>query len=462
MDHSVFQSPFSWRYGSKAMRQIWSEEHKRKLWRAIWVALAHVQTDYGLVTPQQAADLEAHMNQIDLPRALQIEEEIQHDLMAEVKTFAEQAPIGGGIIHFGATSMDVEDNAEALRLKMSLEQISATLRNTLVLLSALTLQYADTPLIALTHLQPAEPSTLGYRFAQTLQDLLADFRQINWLIGNIKGKGFKGAVGTGASYAELFGVKGLEGFEEKMSARLKLPFFEITTQTYPRKQELEVMNALAGLAQSLYKFSFDLRLLQSPAFGELSEPFGQQQVGSSAMPFKRNPIRAEKIDSLARYLAQMPRLAWDNAAHNLLERTLDDSANRRVMLPEAFLAADEILHVFMQIVKGLKIDQQAIERNLQRYGPFAATERVLMACVKKGADRQQTHETLRQCSLSAWEAIQIGKPNPLADLIAGESQIKQYLNPAQLSALMDYRGHTGFAARKARALAEKTLLEFNS
>lgn len=444
------------------MRKIWSEEQKRKLWRTIWVALAQVQADAGLVTREQADDLNKHKDQIDIARALEIEEEIQHDLMAEVHTFAEQAPIGGGIIHVGATSMDVEDNAEAMRLKMALEQIGTALRNAVVLLAEQTLRHADTPIIALTHLQPAEPSTLGYRLAQTLQDLKTDQQTITYVLGNIKGKGLKGAVGTGASYAELFGDKGIEGFEQRIGKKLNLPFYPISTQTYPRKQDLEVMNALAGLAQTIYKFAFDLRLLQSPAIGELSEPFGQKQIGSSAMPFKRNPIRAEKIDSLARFLAQMPRLAWDNAAHSLLERTLDDSANRRVMLPEAFLAADEILRVFTSILKGLQVNKEMIQRNLDRYGPFAATEKVLMACVKKGADRQKIHEVLRLRSMEAWQAIQIGNPNPLAAILAKDEAIAQFLKTEELSMLMDHQSHIGFAARKARALAEQTLLDLNS
>lgn len=461
MDHSIFQSPFSWRYGSKAMRRIWSEEQKRKLWRAIWVALAQIQADAGLITHEQAEDLEKHKNQVDIARALEIEEEIQHDLMAEVHTFAEQAHIGGGIIHFGATSMDVEDNAEAMRLKMALEQISVALRNALVLLAEQTLRYADTPIIALTHIQPAEPSTLGYRLAQTLQDLLTDQQAITFALSNIKGKGFKGAVGTGASYAELFGEKGLEAFEHRMSQKLNLTFYPISTQTYPRKQDLDVMNVLAGLAQTIYKFAFDLRVLQTPAIGELSEPFGLKQIGSSAMPFKRNPIRAEKIDSLARFLAQMPRIAWDNAAHSLLERTLDDSANRRIMLPEAFLAADEILKVFTSILKGLQVNKETIQRNLDRYGPFAATEKVLMACVKRGADRQRMHEILRVRSMTAWQAIQLGKPNPLADDLARDEEIKRFIPVDELLALMNHQNHIGFAGRKARSLAEQTLLALN-
>lgn len=444
------------------MRKIWSEEQKRKTWRAIWVALAQVQAEAGLVTAEQAADLDKHKNQIDIQRALEIEEELQHDLMAEVHTFAEQAPVGGGIIHFGATSMDIEDNAEAMRLRMALEELSGATRNALVLLAALTLQHADTPIIALTHIQPAEPSTLGYRLAQTLQDLYADHQNIIYTLGNIKGKGFKGAVGTGASYSELFGENGLEAFEQKMSLKLNLPFYPISTQTYPRKQDLNVMNSLASLAQTIYKFAFDLRVLQSPAFGELSEPFGKKQIGSSAMPFKRNPIRAEKVDSLARLIAQMPRIAWDNAAHSLLERTLDDSANRRVMVPEAFLAADEILRVFTSIIKGLRINTETIQRNLDIYGPFAATEKVLMACVKKGGDRQALHEVLRQNSMKAWEAVRLGQSNPLAELLREDPEIMRYLSAEEFAEQMDYQRHYGFAAKKARALAEEILLEFNS
>ena len=199
------------------------------------------------------------------------------------------------------------------------------------------------PLIALTHLQPAEPSTLGYRLASYAQDLLEDWHMLRERRQSLRGKGFKGAVGTGASYAELIGAENLAGFEQRLSEQLGLPFYPVATQVYPRKQDYRVLSALAGLGGSLYKFAFDLRILQSPSLGELSEPFGKKQVGSSAMPFKRNPISAEKIDSLARSLAQMPRVAWDNAAHSLLERTLDDSANRRSLLPEAFLITDELL-----------------------------------------------------------------------------------------------------------------------
>lgn len=452
-DFTTYQSPFSWRYGSPAMRQTWSEQRKRLLWRKIWVALAEVQAEYGLVHPEQAVDLRAHAEEIDLPRALEIEAEIHHDLMAEVRVFAEQAQIGGGIIHFGATSMDVEDNADALRLRESLDLTLDGLRELLRTLNRHLVQQAETPLIAFTHIQPAEPSTLGYRLAQYAQDLLEDYQTLKAIRETIRGKGFKGAVGTSASYAELLGAENVAAFEQKLSEKLNLPFYPVATQTYPRKQDYNVLSALAGLAQSLYKMAFDLRLLQSPPIGELSEPFGSKQVGSSAMPFKRNPIRAEKIDSLGRYLAQLPRIAWDNAAHSLLERTLDDSANRRTILPESFLAADEMLQTLRGILTGLRVNDQAIRRNLDIYGPFAATERVLMAAVQAGASRQEMHEIIRAQSMTAWEAIRNGEPNPLVENLSKDAEILKFLSPQQVRTLMDYAHHIGNAPQKAREMA---------
>jgi adenylosuccinate lyase len=454
-DYTIYQSPFTWRYGTPEMRRIWSEHHKRLLWRQIWVALAEVQSGYGLVRPEQAANLRKHVTEINLPRALEIEAEIQHDLMAEVRTFAEQASLGGGIIHFGATSMDVEDNADALRLRQSLDLTLEALRGLLRTLSLLIVKYADTPLIAFTHIQPAEPSTLGYRLAQYAQDLFEDYQRIKEERGKIRGKGFKGAVGTGASYAELIGVAELVNFERQLSEKLDLPFYPVTTQTYPRKQDYNILAALAGLGQSLYKMAFDLRLLQSPPIGELSEPFGSKQVGSSAMPFKRNPIRAEKIDSLGRYLAQLPRVAWDNAALSLLERTLDDSANRRTILPEAFLAADEMLKTAQGIFSNIKVDERALARNLATYGPFAATERVMMAAVKAGASRQDMHELIREQAMKAWETVRSGEPNPLAEQLSEDAEILKFLSLEQVRELMDYHSHTGDAPKRARELAGK-------
>ena len=453
-DFDTYLSPFTWRYGTPAMRRLWSETNKRLLWRRIWVALAEVQAEYGLVTPEQAADLRLHMNEIDLPRALEIEAEIQHDLMAEVRVFASQCPTGGGIIHLGATSMDIEDNADPLRLRAALDLLTESLESLLRTLGLLIEKWADTPLMAFTHLQPAEPSTLGYRLALYGQDLLSDYRALKAIRIAIKGKGFKGAVGTSAAYAELLGVEKLAGFEQKLSEKLDLPFFPVASQVYPRKQDYEVISALAGLGASLYKLAFDLRLLQSPPLGELSEPFGEKQVGSSAMPFKRNPIRSEKINSLARYLASLPHIAWDNAAHSLLERTLDDSANRRILLPEACLAADEILRTANGILSKLRVDETAIARNMSIYGPFAATERVLMALVKAGADRQAMHERVRIHAMKAWETLRQGEENPLVSLLCQDAELSEYLTEEEIHRLMDARSHVGDAPGRARALAK--------
>jgi adenylosuccinate lyase len=253
----------------------------------------------------------------------------------------------------------------------------------------------------------------------------------------------------------LIGVERLAEFELELSERLELSFYPVAAQVYPRKQDYQVVCALAGLGASLHKFAFDLRILQSPLAGELSEPFGARQVGSSAMPFKRNPVNAEKIDSLARLLAQMPRLAWDNAANSLLERTLDDSANRRSLLPEAFLTCDELLSAALKIIEGLQVDEAALARNLAHYGPFAAVERVLMALGKAGADRQAMHERLRQDALVAWNAIEAGQPNPLGESLAQDTEIRRYLTAAELQKLMDASRHTGDAPHRARLLADE-------
>jgi adenylosuccinate lyase len=454
IDHLSFQSPFSWRYGSAEMRAIWSEIHKRRLWRRIWVALATAQARFGLTTPEQVADLQMHVEAIDLNRALEIEAEIKHDLMAEVKTYAEQCPIGGGILHLGATSMDVEDNADALRVRDSLDLILASVKTAMQSLATQISKYAELPAMAFTHLQPAEPTTVGYRLAQYGQDLLIDYAELKRVRGDIKGKGFKGAVGTAASYIELLGSSvAYDDLETHIMEALDLEAYDAATQTYPRKQDWLVLNALAGLGMTLHKFAFDLRVLQSPPIGEWSEPFGVKQVGSSAMPFKRNPINAEKINSLARYLAQLPRVAWDDAAHSLLERTLDDSANRRVILPEAFLCADELLITAQKLIDGLVINEAAIARNFAIYGPFAATERLLMAAVKAGANRQELHEVIREHALQAWAEIGAGRSNPLLDTLCADPRVTQYVDAVTARTLLDARAHVGNASQKARVMA---------
>ncbi len=452
-DFNQYQSPFSWRYASPEMRAIWSEIHKRRLWRQIWCALARAQQPFGLVSQSQLAELEAHAGQVDLERALEIEAEIHHDLMAELKVFAEQCPGAGGILHLGATSMDIEDNADALRLCQAMDLVLQRLDDLLLVLADQIDLGADLPVIAFTHLQPAEPTTLGYRLATYAQDLLEDRKALSGGRAALRGKGFKGAVGTGAAYADLLGSQNFAAFEESLSKDLNLPFYPVSAQTYPRKQDYQVVSALAGLGASLHKLAFDLRLLQSPPIGELSEPFGSKQVGSSAMPFKRNPINAEKIDSLARLLAGMPAVAWHNAANSLLERTLDDSANRRTLLPESFLIVDELLITARRILKGLKINREAIRRNLEIYAPFAATERVLMAAAGRGADRQEMHERLRMHAMAAWQDVQAGKSNPLLALLASDAWITGYLPAEELSALGNVDAYTGIAPQRSREIA---------
>lgn len=455
--YDTYNSPFGWRYGGTEMRAIWSENEKRRLWRRIWVSLARVQSELGLVQPALVEELERNADRIDLRRALEIEAELHHDLMAEVRVFAEQCPNAGGIIHLGATSMDIEDNADALRLRRSIDLLLPQVDGLLRAFAARIHENAATPVMAFTHLQPAEPSTLGYRLASYAQDLLQDRSELRRCRAAIKGKGFKGAVGTAASYIELLGENTFSIFEDRLSHELELPFFSISTQTYPRKQDYTLLCALAGLGATLYKFAFDFRLLQSPVIGEWGEPFGRRQVGSSAMPFKRNPINAEKIDSLARALAGFPQIAWHNAAHSLLERTLDDSANRRSLLPEAFLICDELLRTATRLVTGMTIHHEAVRRNLDIYAPFASTERLLMALVKAGADRQEMHENLRDHAMRAWEAVRSGTSNPLRENLAADEHLRSYLPADQIQSLLDVEGYIGIAAARSRELADNIL-----
>ena len=438
------------------MREAWSDESKRRLWRSLWVSLARVESEFGLVTEAQVKELAAHARDLDVAHSLEIEAEIRHDLMAEVLAFAEQCPTAGGVIHLGATSMDIEDNADALRIRGALELTLASLDGLLAVLADTIERHADVPVMAFTHIQPAEPTTLGYRLAVWAQDLLDDRQRIARERDSIRGKGFKGAVGTAASYVELVGEEQVERFEARLSQELALDFYPVATQTYTRKQDYAVVSTLAGLGASLHKFALDMRILQSPPIGELSEPFGTRQVGSSAMPFKRNPIAAEKIDSLARSLSVMPQVAWQNAAQSILERTLDDSANRRSMLPEAFLICDEILATATKIITGLVVDERAIGRTMATYGPFANTERVLMAMGKAGADRQETHERLREHALAAWAELRsagAGTTNTLAGHIASDPFFVDVLGLEKLKALFAGSAYTGTALARARNMA---------
>ena len=452
--YDTYLSPFTWRYGSDHMRSIWSERHKRQTWRRVWVALADAQQQAGLVSAAQAADLRTHMDNVDVDAALEAEKTLRHDLMAEIHVFASQCKIGGGIIHLGATSMDIEDNAEALRLRESLDVVIAKVSQLLTHFASQIERWADVATMAFTHLQPAEPTTIGYRLAQYAQDLLIDWGELTRVRESLRGKGIKGAVGTSASYGQLLHNTGMSPatLESQIMTALDLPAFTVATQTYPRKQDYLIAAALASLASSLYKFCFDLRLLQSPPIGEWSEGFAAGQVGSSAMPFKRNPINAEKVDSLARLVTHFVGVTWDNASHSLLERTLDDNANRREVLPTLFLATDEMLAVVTKLISGLQIDLAAVSRTLEKYGTFAATERLLMELTKAGADRQQMHALLRDHSLAAWQSIAAGQPNPLIDSVCADATISALLPFDTVRELLDASQYIGDAPTRARAI----------
>ncbi len=448
----TFISPLTWRYGSDEMKTIWSERNKRLLLRRVWIALASAQNKAGIVSDAQLEDLKAHAEDVDIERALEIEAEIRHDLMAEIKTYAEQCKIGGGIIHLGATSMDVLDNADAMRLKQATALILEKTEKLRASFAEKAEKYIDVPCMAFTHIQSAEVTTVGYRLALVIQDLdecIAEFKALE-----IKGKGLKGAVGTRASYKCLLAGTPMtsEELDKTVMDELGLVAFDGATQVYPRTQDLRIMHVLDNLSCALAKFALDFRMLQSSAIGEWSEPFGKSQVGSSAMPFKRNPINCEKVDSLCRYVHSLVPNAWDNASLSILERTLDDSANRRLFLPQAFLAMDEVLITAKKVVDGMNVHEATIRRNLEAFGVFAATERLLMELGRRGADRQEMHETIRGNSLKAWAAVQEGKPNPLAELLGQEASILKYMTKEEVLSCLDASDYYGDAPQMARAI----------
>lgn len=454
MDFKNYQSPFSWRYGSPEMREIFSENNKYRIWRRIWVEMARIQSGDGLVSKEELSDLETHQENFDIERILEIEKETEHDVVAAIREFAEKAKKGGGKIHLGATSMDIVDNADSIRAKEALVIIEDKLLKLLKSFSDRIEKYSDLPCMAYTHLQPAEPTTLGYRFSMYAQDLLWDLKILRLLKTSLVSKGFKGAVGTQASYEKLFGNKTKE-FENEIMEKLGLVSALIAGQVTPRKMDYFISVVLSSIAQSLYKFAFDMRILQSPNFGELSEPFGKTQVGSSAMPFKKNPVKNEQICSLARLVINLSKTSDENAANSLLERTLDDSANRRIYIPEMFLAVDEILTSAGKIVSGLVINEAKIQENLERYAPFAATEEVIIEAVKSGADRQEMHEILREISMEAWSLVSVGEENPILDLLMKREEILKFIGKEKLEKIIDPGNHLGTAPERAKKLANE-------
>lgn len=463
-DYSTYLSPFTWRYGSEEMRSIWSEVNKRRIWRKIWVELAHEQHKLGIVSATELDDIIAHQNDMDIDRAHEIEKEIYHDVMSEIKTFSEQCKIGGGKIHFGATSTDIIDNADILQIKEALSLTKKKLRETLQNFAKQIEKYQNTVCMGYTHLQPAEPTTLGYRLSLYAQDLLWDLEFIEKIETFIKGKGIKGAVGTSASYEKILQGKNTDAFEfeKNIISGLGLDAVDVSGQTYSRKIDWFVVVLLSNIAQSLHKFNFDLRIMQSPNFGEWSEPRSAKRVGSSAMPFKKNPDKAEKVCSLCRYTSSLLNVAWNNPAMTLLERTLDDSANRRIFLPESFLAIDECLETTNTLIKDLVVFEDIVEANLQKYGVFSSTENLMMELVKRGGDRQEMHEAIRENAMLAWEAISKGLPagrqgnkNNLVELLSNDKRVIKYIPAPEIVKYFNPKDHIGIAKERTGKFLEK-------
>jgi adenylosuccinate lyase len=441
------------------MREIFSEQNKYRIWRKIWVALAKAEHEAGLVTKPELDDLIHHENNIDISEILRIEKETKHDVVSAIREFANKATVGGGKIHLGATSMDIVDNADAVRIQEAMGEIHMKLINLLKLFAAHINTYASTPCMGYTHLQPAEPTTVGYRLSLYAQDLLTDLAFLQFVQSTVKGKGMKGAVGSSASYEEV--LVGSRMTAEKLDKRvmgiLGVDAALISSQVYPRKYDYLVVSTLSSIASSLAKFAADIRILQSAGIGEWSEPFSKKQVGSSAMPFKKNPINSEKICSLARYVMVLPTVALENATVNYLERTLDDSANKRIVISEAFLALDEILITAEKIVSGLVINTKRIAFNVNQYAPFAATESILIALVKQGANRQEMHELLRTISMESWAAVADGKTNPMAERLINNAIIKKHLKKEEIQRCLDVSHHIGNAPQRAKNLASQII-----
>jgi adenylosuccinate lyase len=459
--YDSYLSPFTWRYGGDEMRELFSETRRRETWRKVWLSLAEAEAELGLISGTEVEGIRraAGAERVDIPKAHEIEKRIKHDLMAELRVFADQAGAGGGKLHLGATSMDVEDNADVMIYSRGLELVLRRLVGCLGATAARVKRHRALVCMGWTHLQPAEPTTMGYRFANYAQDTVIDIKMLETLRKEfLKGKGVKGAVGTSASFRRLLGsASKVKRLEEGTMAGIGLGYFDVSTQTYPRKLDYLVLSALASVAASCAKFGLDLRVLQSPTFGELSEPIEESQVGSSAMPFKRNPVTAERMCSLARVVSVMPLVAFMNASSTILERTLDDSAARRVVIPEAFLAVDECLAIYERLMRGLRVYPAMIKRNLERFGAFAGTEALMMELVKKGEDRQAAHERIRKKSFSAWDAVMKGEPNPLERLLSEDDVIASKLGKGKVRLLLDPSKHTGSATESCDEFLRKVV-----
>ncbi len=416
-------SPLSTRYASDEMQFVFSQNFKFRTWRRLWIALASAEKQLGLpITDEQIAELKAHCDDINYDVAEQREKEVRHDVMSHVYAYGVQCPKAEPIIHLGATSCYVGDNTDIIILKKASEIILKKAAQVIKNLAAFAEKYKDMPCLAYTHLQPAQLTTVGKRATLWMYDLINDIENLEFQLSRLKLLGSKGTTGTQASFMELF-----DGDEAKVTELERLIAADmgfdgtvaVSGQTYSRKIDAYFLSVLSGFAQSAYKFSNDLRILQS--FEEIEEPFGKNQIGSSAMPYKRNPMRSERISALARYIITDSLNPAFTSSTQWFERTLDDSANKRISVAEAFLATDAVLNVYINITSGMVVYDRVIHRRVMEKLPFMATENIMMECVKRGGDRQQLHEKLRRHSHAAAAAVKLeGKPNDLIDRIAAD------------------------------------------
>lgn len=419
----VYESPLNSRYSSKEMKYIFSPDFKFRTWRKLWIALAESEKELGLnITDEQIEELKSHADDINYEVAEEREKLVRHDVMSHVYAYGVQCPKAKGIIHLGATSCYVGDNTDVIIMTEGLKLVRKKLVNLIDALAKFADEYKNMPCLAFTHFQPAQPTTVGKRASLWLQDLTMDMSALEFQLSQMRLLGSKGTTGTQASFVELF-----DGDDEKIKAldkkiAEKMGFsscFSVSGQTYPRKLDAQVMYTLSGIAQSAYKFSNDLRLLQH--LKEIEEPFEKNQIGSSAMAYKRNPMRSERIGSLARYVIVDTVNPAITASTQWFERTLDDSANKRISIPEGFLAVDAILELYINVVSGLVVYPKMIAKRLNDELPFMATENIMMAAVKKGGDRQELHEKIRVYSMEAGKVVKVeGKPNDLAQRIAAD------------------------------------------
>lgn len=439
MSRNMYENPLITRYASKEMSYIFSDESKFSTWRKLWIALAEAEKELGLnITDEQINEMKENIYNIDYDLAAQKEREFRHDVMAHVHTFGTACPKAMPIIHLGATSMYVVDNTDAILMKEALLIIKKKLVNTIEALSAFCMKYKDMPALGYTHYQPAQLTTVGKRAALWLQDLVMDYEEINHVISLVKLRGVKGTTGTQASFMSLFNndsekVKKLEKLVvEKMGFH---DSFKLTGQTYTRKVDFYVMSVLSGIAQSLHKATNDIRILQSQK--EIEEPFEKNQIGSSAMAYKRNPMRSERIASIARFIMSNEANMANTAATQWLERTLDDSAIKRLAIPQGFLATDAILGIAINVFSGLVVNVKVIEKHINEELPFMATENIIMEAVKRGGNRQELHEEIRVLSMQAAEQVKkFGNQNDLIDRMAKSAvinmsmeEIQQTINP---------------------------------